>query len=105
MQGKFVHEMKKFTEKACTRKTNKKLPFGTAEVKKLWDKIDHMHGTIENLSVKDLRTFMLAVFQHKTMFFMRLITLRSISASLKLTSRVRDSGYIAKVCLFVMLTC
>jgi hypothetical protein len=29
---KSVHEMKKFTEKACTRKTNNKLPIGAAEV-------------------------------------------------------------------------
>jgi hypothetical protein len=65
-QEKSVHEMKKFTEKACTRQTNKKLPFGAAEVQKIWDKIDHTHGTIENLSLKDLRTFMLAVLQHKT---------------------------------------
>jgi hypothetical protein len=35
-----VLAMKKFTEKACNKKTNKNLPFGSAEVRKLWDKID-----------------------------------------------------------------
>ncbi len=35
-----VLAMKKFTEIACNKKTNKKLPFGSAEGRKLWDKID-----------------------------------------------------------------
>jgi hypothetical protein len=35
-----VLAMKKFTEIACNKKTNKKLPFGSAEARKLWDKID-----------------------------------------------------------------
>jgi hypothetical protein len=61
-----VLAMKKFTEKACNKKTNKKLPFGSAEVRKLWDKIDREKGGVDKLNLKDFRTFMLSVFQHKT---------------------------------------
>ena len=74
-----VISMKKFTEKACTRKTNKKLPFGSAEVRKIWDKIEETNGTVQNLSLKDLRTFMIAVFQHKT--FCRFSDLQEIKLS------------------------
>jgi hypothetical protein len=61
-----VASMKKFTEKACTKKTNKKLPFGSAEVRKIWDCIEAKSGNVSKLNLKDFRTFMMAVFQHKT---------------------------------------
>jgi len=61
-----VREVKKFTEKACSKKSNKKLPFGAPEVRKIWDKIDTEIGGVAKLKTKDFRTFMLAVFQHKT---------------------------------------
>jgi hypothetical protein len=72
-----VLAMKRFTEKACARNENKKLPFGSAEVRKLWDKIDREKGGVHNLSKKDLRTFMMAVFQHKT--FCRFADLKDIT--------------------------
>jgi hypothetical protein len=71
-----VHTLKKFTEKACKRKTNKKLPFGAAEVRKLWNKIYAEKGGVENLPIKDFLTFMMAVFQHKT--FCRFSDLQNI---------------------------
>jgi len=60
-----VYDVLKFVQKACPRGVNKKQPFGAAEVRTLWDKIDQ-NGGIEALSFKDFRTFMIAVFQHKT---------------------------------------
>ena len=57
--------MKKFTVKACSRKSKKKLPFGSDEVRRIWDKIDEKE-VVHAIDFKDLRTFMMAVFQHKT---------------------------------------
>jgi hypothetical protein len=54
--------MKKFTEKACIKKTNKKLPFGSAEVRQIWDCIEAKKGNVGQLNLKDFRTFMMAVF-------------------------------------------
>jgi len=68
--------MKKLTEKACTKKTNKKLPFGSAEVRKIWDCIEDKKGNVEKLNLKDFRMFMIAVFQHKT--FCRFSNLQQI---------------------------
>jgi len=70
-----VSVMKKFTEKACVKNTNKKKPFGSAEVRKIWNKID-VEGGIGKLNFKDFRSFMLAVFQHKT--FCRFSDLKNI---------------------------
>jgi len=70
-----VADVKKFVEKACPRGSNKKKPFGAEEVRVLWDKID-AGGGIDALSFKDLRTFMIAVFQHKT--FCRFSDLKNI---------------------------
>lgn len=61
-----VGMLKKFTDKACVRNKNKKQPFGSTEVRKIWDKIDVQNGTVEKLNFKDFRSFMLSVFQHKT---------------------------------------
>ena len=60
-----VGDLKKFVAKACPRPSNKKLPFGADEVRKIWDGIDAAGG-LEKLDLKMLRTFMIAVFQHKT---------------------------------------
>jgi hypothetical protein len=57
-----VAALKKFAEKACTKKSNKKLPFGSAEIRKIWDRIDAEKGGVQNLNFKDLRTFMISVF-------------------------------------------
>ncbi len=56
-----VAALKKFAEKACTKKSNKKLPFGSAEIRKIWDRIDAEKGGVQNLNFKDLRTFMISV--------------------------------------------
>ncbi len=60
-----VLDVKKFMEKVCPHNVNKKDAFGSAEVRKIWDKID-TYGVILKLPKRDLRTFVLAVFQHKT---------------------------------------
>ena len=70
-----VQDVKKFVEKICPRGVNKKKPFGADEVRKIWDKIDQ-NGGIESLPFKDLRTFMIAVFQHKT--FCRFSELKNV---------------------------
>jgi hypothetical protein len=72
-----VAALKKFAEKACTKKSNKKLPFGSAEIRKIWDRIDAEKGGVQNLNFKDLRTFMISVFQHKT--FCRFADLKDIT--------------------------
>ena len=61
-----VSDLRKFVEKACNRVQNKKLPFGADQVRAIWDKIDKEKGGVQKLSFKDLRTFMIAVFQHRT---------------------------------------
>jgi hypothetical protein len=61
-----VAVMKRFTDKACARKSNQKKPFGSEEVRKIWNKIDAEHGGVHKLKFNEFRTFMLAVFQHKT---------------------------------------
>jgi hypothetical protein len=60
-----VHDVKKFMEKVCPHVNNKKAAFGSKEVRQCWDKIDSKTGGIQNLSKLELRTFVLAVFQHK----------------------------------------
>jgi len=61
-----VADVWKFVEKVAPRKCNKKLPFGADEVRRLWDAIDEKLGGVQKLDRHDFRTFMLAVFQHKT---------------------------------------
>lgn len=47
-------------------KIQQKDAFGSDEIRRIWDKIDTELGGVQNLSSSDLRTFVLAVFQHKT---------------------------------------
>ena len=61
-----VGVIKKFTQKTCEHLRNVKLPFGSAEVRAIWDSIDLKFGCFENLPKKKMRSFMLAVFQHQT---------------------------------------
>ena len=61
-----VADVRRFVEKLCPRNCNKKLPFGADEVRLVWDAIDKKMGGVQNLDKLDFRTFMLAVFQHKT---------------------------------------
>ncbi len=53
-----VREIRKFAGKASKRNPNKKLPFGAAEDRKLWDCIDTKKGGVEKIQLKDFRTFM-----------------------------------------------
>jgi integrase len=71
-----VQDIKRFVEKACPRKINKKYPFGVDEVRQLWDAIDSKRGGVNNLDQKELRSFMIAVFQHQT--FCRFSDLKNI---------------------------
>jgi len=61
-----VSVIKKFTQKTCEHLSNVKLPFGSAEVRAIWDSIDLKFGCFEKLPKKEMRSFMLAVFQHQT---------------------------------------
>jgi hypothetical protein len=61
-----VHYVKKYCAKITVLNTNKKDAFGIYEVKKLWYGLLEIDGEFENWSKLKLRTFMLAIFQHKT---------------------------------------
>ena len=61
-----VITMKKFAQKACKHQTNVKQPFGSAEVRTIWNALDAKYGNVANFPLDKLRTFMLAVFQHQT---------------------------------------
>lgn len=61
-----VVDLNKFMQKVCPHVSNKKAAFGSVEVRKCWDKIDTKSGGVQNLTKLELRTFVLAVFQHKT---------------------------------------
>jgi site-specific recombinase XerD len=61
-----VLDVKRFMEKVCPHVSKKKAEFGSMEVRQCWDKIDSKSGGIQNLSKLELRTFVMAVFQHKT---------------------------------------
>jgi len=61
-----VLDVKKFMEKVCHHSKNTKDALGSEEIRKIWDKIDEKHGSIQNLNRTELRTFVMAVFQHKT---------------------------------------
>jgi hypothetical protein len=60
-----VYELKRFLAKVCPHIANKKQPFGSAEVRALWDRIDAAGG-LQTLSVTELRTFVMTVTQHAT---------------------------------------
>jgi site-specific recombinase XerD len=60
-----VYELKKFLAKVCPHVANKKQPFGSAEVRALWDSVE-ANGGIEKLSKLELRTFVMVVTQHAT---------------------------------------
>ena len=61
-----VGTVKKFVAKTCTHLKNAKSPFGSAEVRAIWDAIDAKYGSVDMLPKKELRSFMMAVFQHQT---------------------------------------
>jgi hypothetical protein len=61
-----VADVKKFAMKSCEHQSNSKKGFGSAEVRAMWDALDEKFGGVQYLSKSDLRTFMIAVFQHQT---------------------------------------
>jgi len=65
-EDKTVSDIRRFVQKVCIKPCNKKSAFGSAEIRKVWDYIDNHKGGIELLSLAELRTFVMAVFQHKT---------------------------------------
>jgi site-specific recombinase XerD len=65
VQDSSVYDVKRFLAKVCPHIANKKLPFGSAEVRALWDKINDTGG-LSSLSLLELRTFVMTVLQHAT---------------------------------------
>lgn len=65
-EDKSVCDLKQFVAKVCPKKGNKKQPFGATEVRQIFDKLCEKSGPPSTWSKLQLRTFMLAVFQHKT---------------------------------------
>ena len=63
---KEVMDIKKFMQKVCSHKSNKKDALGSLEIRKIWDSIDKTHKNVQSLNKTELRTFVMAVFQHKT---------------------------------------
>ena len=61
-----IEQVNKFLQKVCPKIANVKEAFGTVEVQKIWDKIDAKSVGIPGLTKIELRTFVMAVFQHKT---------------------------------------
>jgi hypothetical protein len=47
-------------------RSNKKDALGSTEIRKIWDSIDRKSGDVTKLNRSELRTFVMAVFQHKT---------------------------------------
>jgi len=82
-----VADVKKFLSKVCVSRSNRKEAFGSEEIRKIWDKIDAEMGGVEKLSNTELRTFVMAVFQHKT--FCRF----SDAAELKLNDVLFDMDF------------
>ena len=66
VEDPMVKIMKKFAMKACKHQSNVKQPFGSAEVRAIWDALDAKYGNVANFPTDKLRTFVLAVFQHQT---------------------------------------
>ena len=56
----------KFVSKICLTSNRQKKGFESKEIRKLWDAIE-ADGGLKNLSVAELRTFVLAVFSHHTL--------------------------------------
>jgi len=66
VDDKTVCDTKKFVDKVCAHTDNKKQPFGSSEVRLVFDNLMRKVKSIEELSPVDLRTFVMAVLQHKT---------------------------------------
>jgi len=61
-----VLDTKKFIEKACKHVQNKKSPFGSAEVRAMFDALLSKYKKLEFIPLPEFRTFCMAVVQHKS---------------------------------------
>jgi len=59
-----VRQVLKYLEKLCPTIVRPRLPFGAAEVRKLWDAIDAKYGGLHNMPPLELRTFVMVVSMH-----------------------------------------
>jgi site-specific recombinase XerD len=62
-----VKDVLKFVSKVTSHVDRKKCGFGSAEVRKLWDKLESKYGNIEAMPLVELRTFVMIVTQHATL--------------------------------------
>jgi integrase len=62
-----VSDVLKFVSKVTSHVDRKKSGFGSAEVRKLWDKLEAKFGAIESMPLVELRTFVMIVTQHATL--------------------------------------
>lgn len=65
-EEKPVRDVRKFVEKICEHRANKKDPFGAAEVRIMFDHLISKYASLENVPLPEFRTFCLSVFQHKS---------------------------------------
>jgi site-specific recombinase XerD len=82
-----LKDVKRFVEKSCPRRSNKKHALGVAEIRKMWDTLLSQYGNIENVPDLRLRTFVMTVVQHSS--FCRF----SDISSLKLNDLVFSMDY------------
>jgi site-specific recombinase XerD len=54
---------KRFIGKVCPKSVNLKKPFGSTEVRQIWDHLDAKYSSIDMMPFVELRTFVLAVIQ------------------------------------------
>jgi len=66
IEDKTVQDVSRFLRKVCRKPVNKKAAFGSKEVKIVWNFIETKKGGLCNLTLAEFRTFVMAVFQHKT---------------------------------------
>jgi hypothetical protein len=79
--------IKRFAMKVCPKNSNVKTPFGSAEVRKIWDHIERKYENLSRVPLFELRTFVLAVTQYES--FCRFSDL----AGVKLSDVVFDLDY------------
>ena len=65
VQDPMIKDMKRFLAKVCRHGNNKKEAFGSTQVRLLWNQIDK-DGGLEHITLVQLRTFVMTVFQHVT---------------------------------------
>ena len=63
VQDTRIKDMKRFVAKVCKHWINKKEAFGSTQVQLLWNQIDKLGG-LQNITLLQLRTFVMTVFQH-----------------------------------------